>query len=168
MPFIVATYVYACSLRAAHALRSDQDFRSHQWGPRSLVCARQTPIDMSENLLAHMSAESPLNICPNFSEVISEVSEAYDNFSKYPPFCPIMSQCVGQRGSPNYFCYWNAHIFVTQGIMPCFRTLEQLFKIPPLSAQICHSTGGILIFLLLRSPCKISEPYDNPLWDNEQ
>ena len=26
MPFIVATYVYACSLRAAHALRSDQIF----------------------------------------------------------------------------------------------------------------------------------------------
>ena len=23
---------------------------------------------------------------------------------------------------------------------------------------------GILIFLLLRSPCKISEPYDNPFW----
>ena len=26
MPFIVATYVYACSPRAAHALRSDQLF----------------------------------------------------------------------------------------------------------------------------------------------
>jgi hypothetical protein len=24
---------------------------------------------------------------------------------------------------------------------------------------------GILIFLLLRSPCRISEPYDNPFWE---
>ena len=24
---------------------------------------------------------------------------------------------------------------------------------------------GILIFLLVRSPCKISEPYDNPFWE---
>ena len=46
-----------------------------------------------------------------------------------------------------------------------FGTLGQLFKIPPLSAQICHSAGGrggprfifligILIFLWLNSPCK--------------
>jgi hypothetical protein len=26
--------------------------------------------------------------------------------------------------------------------------------------------AGILIFLLLRSPCKISKPYNNPFWDN--
>ena len=25
---------------------------------------------------------------------------------------------------------------------------------------------GILIFWLLRSPCKISKPYDNPFWEN--
>jgi hypothetical protein len=25
---------------------------------------------------------------------------------------------------------------------------------------------GILIFLLLRSPCKISRPYDNSFWEN--
>ena len=24
---------------------------------------------------------------------------------------------------------------------------------------------GIIIFLLVRSPCKILEPYDNPFWD---
>ena len=58
--------------------------------------------------------------------------------------------------------------------MPSFGTLGQLFKISPLSAQICHSLGsrggslnvfliGILIFLLLRSPCKISEPYNGIL-----
>ena len=50
-------------------------------------------------------------------------------------------------------------------------TIRQFFKIPTLSAQKCHSAGGrvgprifcligILIFLLLRSPCKISESYD--------
>ena len=58
-----------------------------------------------------------------------------------------------------------------------FGTLGQLFKIPPFSAQKSHSAGGrggpriiflvgILIFLLLRSPCKISKPYDNPFWEN--
>jgi hypothetical protein len=26
----------------------------------------------------------------------------------------------------------------------------------------------ISIFMLLRSPCKISEPYDNPFWENDQ
>ena len=33
------------------------------------------PINTSGNFLAHMSAESPSNISPNPSEVISEVSE---------------------------------------------------------------------------------------------
>ena len=58
-----------------------------------------------------------------------------------------------------------------------FGTIGQLFKIPPFSAQKSHSAGGmggppnfflvgILIFLLLRSPCKISKPYDNPFWEN--
>ena len=58
-----------------------------------------------------------------------------------------------------------------------FGTLGQLLKIPPFSAQKSHSAGGgggpqifwgvgILIFLLLRSPCKIAKPYDNPFWEN--
>ena len=34
------------------------------------------PIDTSGNFSAHMSEESPSNISPNPSEVISEVSEA--------------------------------------------------------------------------------------------
>ena len=38
------------------------------------------PINTSRNFPAHMSAESPSNITPNPSEVISEVSEPYDNF----------------------------------------------------------------------------------------
>ena len=33
------------------------------------------PIDTSGKLLAHLSAESPLNISPNLLEVISEVLE---------------------------------------------------------------------------------------------
>ena len=60
--------------------------------------------------------------------------------------------------------------------MSSFETLGHLLKLPPFSAQKCHSAGGrggprimfligILIFLLLRSPRKISEPYDNPFWD---
>ena len=35
----------------------------------------QPPIDTSGNFHAHVSAESPSNISPNPSEVISEVSE---------------------------------------------------------------------------------------------
>ena len=48
-------------------------------------------------------------------------------------------------------------------------------KIPLLSTQNLHSAGGrrgpkllvligILIFLLVRSPCKILDPYDNSFW----
>jgi hypothetical protein len=54
-----------------------------------------------------------------------------------------------------------------------FGTLRQLFKIPPFSAPKLHSAGGrggpqiifwvgILIFLLFRSPCKISNPTITP------
>ena len=67
----------------------------------------------------------------------------------------------------------------TRAEIRSFRILGQLLKLPPLSAQKCHSAGigggpqfllfiGILIFLLLRNPCKISEPYDNPFWGFEQ
>ena len=38
------------------------------------------PIDVSGNFPAHVSAESPSNISPNPSEVISKVSEPQDNF----------------------------------------------------------------------------------------
>ena len=38
----------------------------------------QPPIDTSGNFSARVSAESPSNISPNPSEVISEVSELYD------------------------------------------------------------------------------------------
>ena len=48
-------------------------------GPRSrlrtLDVSSRPPIDTSGNFPAHVSAESPLNISPNLSEVISEVSE---------------------------------------------------------------------------------------------
>jgi hypothetical protein len=57
-----------------------------------------------------------------------------------------------------------------------FGTLGQLFKIPPFSARKSHSTGvrgvpdfflvGIIISLLLRSPCKITKSYDSPFWEN--
>ena len=38
----------------------------------------RTPIDTIGNFPAHLSAESPSNISPNPSELISEVSELYD------------------------------------------------------------------------------------------
>ena len=40
----------------------------------------QPPIGTSGNFLARVSAESPSNISHNPSEVISEVSEVYNNF----------------------------------------------------------------------------------------
>ena len=40
----------------------------------------QPPIGTSGNFPARVSAESPSNISPNPSEVISEVSEVYDDF----------------------------------------------------------------------------------------
>ena len=60
-----------------------------------------------------------------------------------------------------------------------FGTLGQLLNLPPLSPQICGSAGGrggprlfwligILIFLLLMSPCKNLKAYDNPFWSFEQ
>ena len=42
---------------------------------RTLDVSARPPIETSGNFPAHMSAESPLNISPNFSEVISKVSE---------------------------------------------------------------------------------------------
>jgi hypothetical protein len=54
-------------------------------------------------------------------------------------------------------------------------TLQQFLNFSP---QICESAGGwgvpkfffigILIFMLLRSPCKNLKPYDNPFWGFEQ
>ena len=55
-------------------------------------------------------------------------------------------------------------------------TLRQFLNLPPLTPQICYSAGGrggpqlfcfigILIFLLLRSPCKYLKPYNKPYWD---
>ena len=54
----------------------------------------QPPIGTSGNFLARVSAESPSNISPNPSEVISEVSELYDK-----PFLDIFdfSQFSGQN-----------------------------------------------------------------------
>ena len=49
-----------------------------------LACAdpgARTPIGTSGNFPARVSAELPSNISPNPSEVISKVSEVYDNFS---------------------------------------------------------------------------------------
>ena len=43
----------------------------------------QPPIDTSGNFPARVSAESPSNISHNPSEVISEVSEVYNDFWKY-------------------------------------------------------------------------------------
>ena len=58
----------------------EANFRLRRWevlAPhlRTLDGSTRPPIDRSGNFAAHMSAESPSNISPNPSEVISEVSE---------------------------------------------------------------------------------------------
>ena len=62
-----------------HRMLNTENYASADGGHRSRVCARETlrsaPIKTSRNFPAHMSAESPSNISPNPSEVISEVSE---------------------------------------------------------------------------------------------
>jgi hypothetical protein len=55
------------------------NFRCAYWGPRArlrtLDLSTRPLIDMNINFPLCVSAESPLNISPNLSEVISEVSE---------------------------------------------------------------------------------------------
>ena len=60
--------------------RNEREISAHtDGGPRSPSAHAgpfaRPPISMSGNFLPHMSAESPSNISPNPSEVISEVSE---------------------------------------------------------------------------------------------
>ena len=69
----------------------------------------QPPIDVSGNFPAHMSAESPLNISPSPSKVISKVPESYDNFLKYPPLSAQHTLFEGVGGVPD----GNPNLFVS-------------------------------------------------------
>jgi hypothetical protein len=144
------------------------------------------PIKMSQHFLPHVSAESPSKISPNPSEVISEVSENFRS-RRWGSSLTICARLT-VRSSPHRhkWTFFGACVCrVTFKHLPqplrshilSFGTIGQLFKIPPFSAQKSHSAGGrgdprfvlgvgILIFLLLRSPCQISKPYDNPFWEN--
>jgi hypothetical protein len=64
---------------------------------RTLDVSARPPIDMSGNFPAHVYAESPLNISPNLSEVISGVSEP-----KYPPCPPKYVIVRGEGGVPKF------------------------------------------------------------------
>jgi hypothetical protein len=85
--------------------------------PRMLDVSPHPPIDTSENFPAHVCAESPLNISPNLSEVISEVSEPLGNYSKCLPCPPKYVIVQGLGGVPQFFlglesshfCYLGAH-----------------------------------------------------------
>jgi hypothetical protein len=65
---------------------------------------------------------------------------------------------------------WNPHIFVSEPYI-------NFSKYPPFPPNAkCGCRGGprifvgvgILIFVLLRSPCKIAKPYNSPFWENYQ
>ena len=60
----------------------------------------QPPIGTSGNFPACVFAESPSNISHNPSEVISEVSEVYNDFLN---FCPTHS-AGGEGGHQHFFC----------------------------------------------------------------
>ena len=61
----------------------------------------QPPIGTSGNFPARVSAELPSNISPNPSEVISKVSEVYDNFSIFVTPQYVIVQGVG--GGSRFF-----------------------------------------------------------------
>ena len=90
------------------------------------------PIDTSGNFPAHVSAESPSNISPNPSEVISEVSEPYDNFWNFQKETlkkPKNAPPGGQGGSPNFGGGLVSPFFVRINPLWSFRTLtDHLLK----------------------------------------
>ena len=100
-------------------------------------------------------------------------------FLKFPHFPVKIGLFWGVGGSPNFFlllessylCYLGAHAKIWN---PTTTPYVAFFEIYPLSGQnrvILGGRGGpriyffigILLFLLLRSPCKNLKPYDNSL-----
>jgi hypothetical protein len=88
------------------------------------------PINMSENFPVHLSSESHLTT--NLSEVISEVLEPFDNFSKHPNF-PLKYFIVrGVGGVPKYnFFDWNAHILLLRASCQVSEPIHNFSKFPP-------------------------------------
>ena len=87
----------------------------------------QPPIDTSGNFPARVSAESPSNISPSTSKVISEVSEKsfQDIFeiSRFSGQIGLIFFFLGGGGSPNFFPNWNLPTYVTWKPMQKFGTL---------------------------------------------
>jgi hypothetical protein len=84
--------------------------------------------------------------------------------------CSCLQSQESRRGVSNllkgvessYFCYLGTHVK--------FWNSRTTFEITPFSAQKWHmyerkKLNWNLNIFLLKSPCKISEPYDNPYWD---
>jgi hypothetical protein len=63
----------------------------------------QPPIDVSGNFLAHLSAESPSNISPNPSEVISQSFGTIGKLLKFSKKKLKMPPPGGQEGVSEYF-----------------------------------------------------------------
>ena len=77
----------------------------------------QPPIGTSGIFPARVSAESPSNVSPNASEVISEVSELYDkpllDFFDFSQFSGQIRVNWGGNGVPEFFFDWNLPVCVT-------------------------------------------------------
>ena len=84
------------------------------------------PIDTSGNFPAHVSAESPSNISPNPSEVISEVSEPWDNFWNF------QKKILKNLKTPPQGARGGLRIFLGVNIFFCCCENE-----PPLKFQNC-------------------------------
>ena len=97
---------------------------------------------MSGNFLAQMSAESPSNISPNPSEVISEVLEP--TIGPKPMVHVDWETTVNNSAGADGGLQSRLQTSPTapHKSYPKFGTLGQLLKIPPLSPQNLHSVGG--------------------------
>ena len=70
------------------------------------------------------------------------------------------------------FSFWDPYFFQEVVVLWLFNFAQSFksqkrirFGVKQIFGTPTIFLTGILIFLLLRSPCKISEPYNNPFWD---
>ena len=130
------------------------------------------PINTSGNFPAHVSVESPSNISPNPSEVISEVSEPKDNFwnfqqkkLKMPP------EGAREWGFSEFFGGLISPFLERINPLWSFRTLTDLFlifqknKIAPQEARGWGSEFyffPIIFIIFLDAHAKIWNPTTTP------
>ena len=144
----------------------------------------QPPIGTSGNFPARISAESPSNISPNPSEVVSKVSGLSDKslleIFENSTFSGQNRVMEGSRFFPQIEIFQLLLLgSPCKNLEPYDKPFCDILEISPFSGQNRVKWGGrggprnlfsigILIFLLLRSPCKFWKSYDNSFLEIEQ